>query len=901
MNRLTSLLLLCSTLNLSAQVSPQLKTSWGQGCYYNAELPTDGAGPCDRVLTGCNATALAQVIRFHEHPATGFGEQTHHSEYGELTSDYSSRSYDFNNMPDRLSSSDDPTPIAELMRDLGVGVSMMYGAGVSNSSFNSGISLLKEHFRYSLHTTRVYVNEYTPSDLTAMLIAELDAGRVIMADGGSHFYVIDGYELEPTVKFHCNFGWNGTYNDYFPIDAVIPPNGKDYSPFRMELGIEPLAELEVAYDVQTVSPKTTTQYFSIAAIKDWSLTVNQPWLSVEKTTGTDGYYRLAMDLETNDTYAERTATVTVSDGVTIREIVVTQSGVIPQLTIQNDHLFYGFDGGMQSVEIASDSSWNYSTGSDWLTLSSDSDSQLMAVTDENTSLSDRVGIIRLQRGKIVRSIVVEQLGAGTEICTPEVISSPPDGTGILQVSMAGLVFNSDASEAFVCRSSTIQLYRDSTYTLSADFSEFVAGGAWIDWNQNNFMGDENEALLGTYDWYQATGIKDVTFTVPHDAKFGTTVMRIIGQQFFDGPAQVPCTETGPITGEVEQYIIEIVDPSVARLNIDPSSILQNSRVGSQPIAVDADSSWQIVEFPSWTTFSSSEGTGADSILIDFDENESTSPRNGLITLERGNLIRLVRVEQLGTDTTLSFVDHELDIASIGGPIVATIHTNVSYEVSSSDDWIQTNDESASSTILTFNVSTNESLFERTGHITLTSGSHVDSLVIQQAASSADLMLSRDTIFVSNERLTDEFEVMTDGNWSATSSESWLRLDQIDGIGNRTVNVTAEPYFGAEKRSAIVTVTNGVNTATLIVEDPRDEVTFLENAQLDNWFSLSQKDREISVITPVKQDLYIYSSEGRLVMTLPVRIGHNAVSLNHLENGMYFVRHQHGVNSVLLTK
>lgn len=67
-------------------VAPLLQTTWNQGAYYNQLCPIDSAGPDGHVWAGCVATAMAQVMKYHNHPLNGSGSHSYtpkdHPEYG---------------------------------------------------------------------------------------------------------------------------------------------------------------------------------------------------------------------------------------------------------------------------------------------------------------------------------------------------------------------------------------------------------------------------------------------------------------------------------------------------------------------------------------------------------------------------------------------------------------------------------------------------------------------------------------------------------------------------------------------------------------------------------------------------------------------------------------------------
>ncbi|NTV84127.1 MAG: hypothetical protein HGA23_07495, partial [Bacteroidales bacterium] len=65
-------------LNGTKDIAPLLATNWSQGCGYNALCPVDASGPCGRALTGCVATAFAQILKYYNYPATGTGSNIAH-------------------------------------------------------------------------------------------------------------------------------------------------------------------------------------------------------------------------------------------------------------------------------------------------------------------------------------------------------------------------------------------------------------------------------------------------------------------------------------------------------------------------------------------------------------------------------------------------------------------------------------------------------------------------------------------------------------------------------------------------------------------------------------------------------------------------------------------------------
>ena len=63
------------------EVEPLMLSKWDQGEYYNYYCPRDAAGENGRVVTGCVATAMAQLIYYYRFPETGTGSYSYTDEH----------------------------------------------------------------------------------------------------------------------------------------------------------------------------------------------------------------------------------------------------------------------------------------------------------------------------------------------------------------------------------------------------------------------------------------------------------------------------------------------------------------------------------------------------------------------------------------------------------------------------------------------------------------------------------------------------------------------------------------------------------------------------------------------------------------------------------------------------
>jgi hypothetical protein len=208
-------------------VAPLLTTYWGQSCYYNDSCPYDPSGNCYRARTGCGATAMSQIMKFHHHPQNGSGSHTYvHPAYGTLHADFESTYYDWANMTNYITGYSPPVnraAIAQLMYHCGVAVEMDYGPAASSSFITSIRDALVERFRYSQEAQVLLQGFYPDSTWKTMLRRELDSLRpvfyAISAGTGGHFVVCDGYQDDD--YFHFNWG-NGLMAGYWNLLSELP-------------------------------------------------------------------------------------------------------------------------------------------------------------------------------------------------------------------------------------------------------------------------------------------------------------------------------------------------------------------------------------------------------------------------------------------------------------------------------------------------------------------------------------------------------------------------------------------------------------------------------------------------------------------------------------------------------
>lgn len=224
-----------STSFITTNVYPLLgNTKWNQSAPYNGMCPTYTTGGAQRrAVTGCVATAMAQVMYYHRWPEEGMGTNSYTCQLNgdskqsvRLSTDFSQSHYDWANMlPYYTGSETDEqnNAVAKLMSDCGVAMNMGYGAS-SGAITRLAMNRMPAFFCYDKSIRFVMRDAYSLDQWLHIINGELASKRPVIHTGsssqGGHAFVIDG--SSSSGYYHVNWGWNGMSNGYFIITDLTP-------------------------------------------------------------------------------------------------------------------------------------------------------------------------------------------------------------------------------------------------------------------------------------------------------------------------------------------------------------------------------------------------------------------------------------------------------------------------------------------------------------------------------------------------------------------------------------------------------------------------------------------------------------------------------------------------------
>jgi hypothetical protein len=214
----------------AASVAPLLGgIKWDQRSPYNNSCPIIDSYTSERAVTGCVATAMAQIMRYYKWPVKGTGSNTYTPRKfaTPLTVDFSQTTYDWANMTETYSSSSTAAQnaaVATLMYHAGVAVNMDYGRESTAGSVGMAKALVA-NFGYDPNIQIYDRDYYSKAEWMDLIKTELNARRPVLYSGyssvaGGHQFICDGYDSNGL--FHFNWGWSGNSDGYFELSVLTP-------------------------------------------------------------------------------------------------------------------------------------------------------------------------------------------------------------------------------------------------------------------------------------------------------------------------------------------------------------------------------------------------------------------------------------------------------------------------------------------------------------------------------------------------------------------------------------------------------------------------------------------------------------------------------------------------------
>lgn len=278
-------------------VPPLLHDTWHQSAPFWNMTPVTDSKQC---LTGCVAHAMAEVMKYYEHPTCGNGSYTYTDVRGcgeILTANFGEHIYDWKNILDSYIpgsySQEQADAVALLLSDCGIAVNMRYTPIASGAYPVYQPIAMTNYFGYD-RGMQIYFRDFFPySEWENMLKTELAEGRPILISGYSateaHAFVCDGYDRNGL--FHINWGWEGEANGYYDMRVMSPdlPDWFDRNNPEQGLNLTQVVCVGIRPASETVSQERYSFAFSAIEALDTKVARNAAFRIVTSNLANIGW------------------------------------------------------------------------------------------------------------------------------------------------------------------------------------------------------------------------------------------------------------------------------------------------------------------------------------------------------------------------------------------------------------------------------------------------------------------------------------------------------------------------------------------------------------------------------------------------------------------------------------
>jgi len=310
------------------------------------------------------------------------------------------------------------------------------------------------------------------------------------------------------------------------------------------------------------------------------------WLSVSPTSGSAGEVTLTITTTANDTYDERSGSITIKCGTSSQTIVVTQKQK-DALTITSDKVEVTSEGGTFGVEVKANIDFSVKVDVDWI---SQVNTRALATTNlsfavkENSDISKREGHITISSGAFSEIVTVYQAGD-----VPTIVISQNDYT-----------VGADGSDVTVEVSSNV------------DVEVNIPNVDWIS--------QANTRSLSTHTY---------VFNISKNDSYDNRKAEILFSNKDNGLSEkvtINQLQNNAIVVADSSYVL---NSNETKLEFDVQTNIEIS------VSVDAN----------WITQANTRALHTEKLSFNITANELEESRNAIITITGSNISQIVRVTQ----------------------------------------------------------------------------------------------------------------------------------------------------------------------------------------------------------------------------------------------------------------
>lgn len=594
-------------------------------------------------------------------------------------------------------------------------------------------------------------------------------------------------------------------------------------------------ELSVTPASRTVSSAGGTTSFTVSSNVSWTAAESADWLSVTKTNE----QTLTVNYNENTTVNSRSATITISGpGITSQDVLVTQEGATPVLTVTPDSRSVNAASGTVTYSVTSNIDWNISENSDWLTATKTNNSTLTVSYNENITVNPRAATITLSgTGVTAQTVTLSQDGA-----TPVLSIEPGSATVPSEAGSVSFTVTSNIDWTITETSNWLSALKTDNSTLTVTFEENTSveeraaiitlsgpgvSSKTVTVTQQGatpaLSVDPSSASVspssGTHTF---TVSSNVIWSVSENADWLTatkednaTILVTYNENLSVVARSTSITVTGPGVSDV--VISFSQEGATPVLTVEPVTANVNANAGSVAFAVTSNIDWSITENETWLTAAKTNET---TLTVTYDENVVVAIRSGSITLSGPGVADVeVTLNQQAATPVLSVEPISKTVPVAAGTTTFAVTSNINWSLSENADWLTASKTDDATLAISYDENTVPT--ERVASVILTGeGVSPQTVTLTQEAAEPVLSVNPGSFDVSSASGTVTFAVTSNVDWSFNENTEWLTAIKS---GENSLIVTYSENISVIPRSATINVT-GPGVATQIVSINQEGAT-----------------------------------------------------------------------------
>jgi hypothetical protein len=241
----------------------------------------------------------------------------------------------------------------------------------------------------------------------------------------------------------------------------------------------------------------------------------------------------------------------------------------------------------------------------------------------------------------------------------------------------------------------------------------------------------------------------------------------------------------------------------------------NSGIDTYELPVISNVEWTTTTIADWFTITES-GSGNGIVTITVEENLSNEWRGENIELiYNGGSYYYIYVEQRNFENYLTVNTSLIITDYFAGSQNIDVNSNVLWTASTENDWLSVSENKENGSFaINYEMNYGE---QRVGYIKIENQVEDRFITIIQTALVPELEINPENISVSDFEGETTIDLMSNTDWTASSSETWCTLSETSGNGNSVLTATYEANISVERTATITVEVDGITKSITLTQ------------------------------------------------------------------------------------